>query len=67
MSRQSGIRVKLSLFIPYKEGDLDGLSDAIGASKRLRDKAGLAQLSEMPNVEIEESSAKDTSREVAAA
>lgn len=66
MSRQSGIRVKLSLFIPYKDGDLDELSAAIAASKKLRTREGLIQLADLPSVEIEESSAKDTSREVAA-
>jgi hypothetical protein len=66
MKRQSGIRVRLTLFIPYAADDLDALSEAIAASKRLRTREGLAGLAELPDVEIEESSAKDTSREVAA-
>jgi hypothetical protein len=64
MSRQTGIRVTLKLWLPYAADDLDAKVTAITASKKLRDKAGLAQLGEMPSVEIEESSAKDTSREV---
>ena len=64
MTRQHGIRVKLSLFIPYRENDLDALSAAISASNKLRTAAGLASLAELAHVEIEEASAKNTSREV---
>lgn len=67
MPRQSGIRVDLTLFIPFKQGDLDEMSAAIAASKKLRTKEGLTALAELPTVEIEESSAKSTSREAAAA
>ena len=64
MKRQSGIRVKLSLWLPYAEDDLDAKVTAITASKKLRTREGLAALAELKEVEIEESSAKDTSREV---
>jgi hypothetical protein len=65
MKRQTGIRVKLSLWLPYAADDLDAKVTAINASKKLRTREGLAELCDLSVVEIETSEAKDTSREVA--
>ena len=67
MKRQTGIRVKLSLFIPYDKTDLEGMGRAIEASKTLRTREGLTNLAGLPSVEIESSSAESTSRETKAA
>jgi hypothetical protein len=63
--RQTGIRVKLSLWISYPADDLAALVAAIAASAKLLTREGLAKLAELPDVEIEESSAKNTTREAA--
>lgn len=61
MARQKGIRVKLSVFIPYTNG-LDSIIEAATAAKTLGTKEGLAGLSKVESAEIENFEAKEISR-----
>jgi len=65
--RQTGIRVELSLYIPYDPRDMKGAGAAIALAEKLKTREGLAEAKNMQDVEIESASARQITRDAPAA
>ena len=53
----TGMLVKLTLFIPFARGDLDGMAKAVESAKSLTTKDGLSKIAD--NVEVIEAVARE--------
>lgn len=62
--REKGIRVRLCLFLPYK--DVKGMVAAGTAAEKLTTKEGLSALRDLPGVEIESAKTENIARTPAA-